>query len=145
MYYDHTQRGRWVEALLFVVMVALAVAAIFVEVERWVRAVLIAAAIVYYLLIDTFTRLRVVVDGDMLRVTFGRGWPRKTIPLQQITAVRAFRAKWWYGWGIRRVPGGWLWNVAGLDCVEIRMSDGAAFSVGTDQPAALVAVLDPWR
>ena len=129
MSYDHTQRGRWVEAVLFVVVVALAVAAVFVDVAGWVRIALAAAALVYYLLLDTFARLRVWVGDRQLHVAFGRGWPRKRIPLGEISEVGARRGRWWYGWGIRRMPDGWLWNVGGLDYVEVRMTSGAVFSV----------------
>ena len=58
--------------------------------------------------------------------------------------MRSFKGKWWYGWGIRRIPSGWLWNVSGLDGVEFRLESGKAFSVGIDEPDALVAAVTPW-
>ena len=30
------------------------------------------------------------------------------------------RNKWWHGWGVRWVPGGSMYNVWGLDAVELR-------------------------
>ena len=44
---------------------------------------------------------------------------------------------WIYGWGIRWIPGGWLWNVSGLDGVELALVSGRRFRIGTDEPEQL--------
>jgi len=51
------------------------------------------------------------------------------------------RNKWWYGLGIRLTPHGWLYNVSGLDAIEIVRRSGKTFRVGTDEPKALAAAL----
>ena len=43
------------------------------------------------------------------------------------------------GFGIRKVPGGWMWNVSGLDSVQLTFADGKRFRIGTDEPGALEA------
>ena len=35
------------------------------------------------------------------------------------------------------IPGGWIWNVSGLDAVELLLGDGRVLRVGTDEPEAL--------
>jgi len=47
------------------------------------------------------------------------------------------RNKWWWGWGIRRIHDGWLYNVSGLNAVELVMGNGKKFRIGTDQPRRL--------
>ncbi len=49
--------------------------------------------------------------------------------------------RWYYGWGIRLTPQGWLWNVAGLDAVELTFSNGKKFRIGTDEPGKLLEAL----
>jgi hypothetical protein len=51
--------------------------------------------------------------------------------------------RWWYGWGIRRGPGFRLYNVSGLDAVELRLKSGEVRRIGTDDPLALAAALKP--
>jgi hypothetical protein len=43
--------------------------------------------------------------------------------------------------GIRLSPGGVLWNVSGLDAVELSLDGGRRFRVGTDEPRALAAAI----
>jgi hypothetical protein len=87
-------------------------------------------------------RLTVVVDDRSVTTTFGWGWPRRRIDLDQIEEVAAVHNSWWHGWGIRKVSRGWMFNNAGRDAVELRLRSGKVFRVGTDQPAALLAALE---
>ena len=57
--------------------------------------------------------------------------------------MRRVRNKWWYGYGVRKVPNGWMYNVAGLDAVELELGEDRVFRIGTDDPAALMAALTP--
>lgn len=87
-------------------------------------------------------RLTVVVDGESVTATFGWGWPRRRIALDEIDGIQAVRNSWWHGWGIRKVSRGWMFNNAGRDAVELRLRSGKVFRVGTDQPAELLAALE---
>ena len=42
-----------------------------------------------------------------------------------------------YGWGLRWIPGGTLWNVWGRDAVEVGLVSGKRFRIGTDDAEAL--------
>ena len=57
------------------------------------------------------------------------------IDRQQLQAL----CRWWWGWGVRYYGQGWLYNVSGLDAVEIRLKSGKHIRIGTDEPEALVA------
>ncbi len=89
----------------------------------------------------TFARLTVEVDADAVRVWFGPGWIRRTIPVSLIGDARPVRNSWWYGWGIRKIPGGWMFNVSGLDAVELDLTTGSHFRIGTDEPEELAAAI----
>lgn len=102
--------------------------------------VLIALAI-FAVLVLLFHTLLVEVDRDALRLTYGVGIIRKSFHMNALRDAYAVRNKWWYGLGIRLTPHGWLYNVSGLDAVEIVRISGKKFRVGTDEPQALVAAL----
>jgi hypothetical protein len=76
------------------------------------------------------TRLKLRSDRDSCR-PFGNG-----DPIDVDFSRRSF-----YGWGIRWIPGGWLWNVSGLDGVELVLVNNRRFRVGTDEPEQLAAAI----
>jgi hypothetical protein len=88
-----------------------------------------------------FGSLTVEVDREAIRLRFGVGLVRKRIPLAGFRSWREVRNPWSAGWGIRLFPGGVLWNVSGLDAVELVLADGRRFRVGTDEPAELVRAI----
>ncbi len=89
-----------------------------------------------------FGSLTVTVDDETVVATFGPGWPRKTVPLTLVRGARPVRNRWWYGWGIRYTPHGWLYNVSGLDAVELEMPGGRSLRIGTDEPERLAAAIE---
>ena len=135
--YHHTQRG----ILIVVVCLAFALldAAIVWRSGQWSAAiiliVLVAAALV-------FSSLTVEVNGKELRWYFGPGFWTYRLPLDEIETVAAVRNHWWNGFGIRMRPGFRLYNVSGLDAVELRLKSGNVRRIGTDDPQGLSAALN---
>ena len=46
-----------------------------------------------------------------------------------------------FGWGIRKVSRGWMYNNAGRNAVELSLRSGKVFRIGTDQPVELLAAI----
>jgi hypothetical protein len=88
-----------------------------------------------------FGRLTVSVDSTSVLVAFGWGWPKRRIDLADVMSVRHVRNRWYEGWGIHRVPGGWLYNVGGFDAVELKLRSGKVFRIGTNEPAVLAETI----
>lgn len=120
--------------VVIAVMAAASWATVAVIVVLFVAAIVTAALFV-------FGRLTVEVTDEGLNAFFGWGWPHHTLTWDKATATRIVRNQWWYGFGIRWFPGGWLWNVWTLDAVEFDLASGRKFRVGTDEPEALLAAL----
>ena len=89
-----------------------------------------------------WSSLTVRIADGALRVQFGLGLPRKTVPLADLESVEVTRTRFLDGWGVRRTRRGWLYNVSGFDAVLLRRKDGKALLVGTDEPRKLKAALD---
>ncbi len=98
--------------------------------------------IVMLLALGCFASLTVTVDERMARIKFGLGIIRKRFPLNEIHAHRGVKNRWFYGWGIRYTPHGWLFNVSGLSAVELEMTSGKTYRIGTNDPEGLAAALD---
>ena len=88
-----------------------------------------------------FGQLRITVTGSHLRLHFGIGIIRKKIALEDIERIHQVRNKWWYGFGVRLTPHGWMWNISGLDAIELKLKTGKIFRVGTANPERLIEIL----
>ena len=132
--YSHRQFGRGFVAMIAAMMFFLATMTL-------LSGVFMIALAVPAVLVLLFHSLRVEVDRNALRLSYGIGVVRKRFDLTSLRDAYAVRNKWWYGLGIRLTPHGWLYNVSGLDAVEIVRTSGKKFRVGTDEPQALVTAL----
>ena len=143
--YERTQKGKlWVVAVL-VGIFGLGGAALASASGEDVSTALYLSVIVSDLaiigLVMTFNRLQVEVTPGAVVMSFGWGWPRKTIQRSDIVAHHVVRNSPLLGWGIRWFKGGTMWNVWGLDAVELQLDTGRKFRIGTDDPAGLDAAL----
>jgi hypothetical protein len=100
-----------------------------------------AVVAVAAVMLALFSTLTVAVDDRAVRLWFGFGSLRREVVLADVRAVRRVRNHWYAGWGVRVIPNGRLYNVGGLDSVELEMDDGRVVRVGTDQPDALLAAV----
>ena len=137
MPYHHTQRG----ILIVFVCLALALlnAAIIWRSGQWSAAIILITLIAVALV---FSSLTVEINGKELRWYFGPGFWIYRLPLDEIETVAAVRNHWWNGFGIRMRPGFRLYNVSGLDAVELRLKSGDVRRIGTDDPQGLSAALN---
>jgi hypothetical protein len=106
------------------------------------RGALIAGAAVAAVLALVWSRLTVRIDDDLLRWSYGPGWPRFSLPLADIAAVEVTRTTFWQGWGIHRTRRGWLYNIAGRDAVLIHRTDKKQVLLGSDEPRRLKAAVE---
>jgi hypothetical protein len=89
-----------------------------------------------------FGSLTVEVTSSRVRLWFGPGWIRKSLETAEIVEAEMVENPWYYGWGIRLTPHGWLFNVAGNDAVEIKMRSGRRYRIGTDEPDKLLIAIE---
>jgi hypothetical protein len=105
-------------------------------------AVTAIMALILFIL-ASFAALTTSIDENSLRVKFGYGIFSKKFPLDQIVSAQSVRNHWYYGWGVKVWfwPYMWIYNVYGLDAVEIIMRNGKIYRIGTDVPGELETVI----
>jgi len=97
-------------------------------------AITLAFILVYIMFYGMTTK----VTLDSISVSFGIGLIKKRTPLSRIKKVDAVRTPWYYGWGIRIIPDGMLYNISGTDGVELRFSDtDRTLRIGSKDSSAL--------
>ncbi len=131
--YRHTQIG-WV-VLVSVGAAIVLISYLLMEIElHWIGLAVLALLGVCLVLFSTLT---VVGNEHELEVRFGPGLIRKKFSLENIESCREVKNSWYYGWGIRLTPRGWLFNVSGFRALEIQMRTGKRFRIGTNDPRGL--------
>jgi len=139
--YRHTQIG-WL-----IIGIMLPVIAVLVLIMALDEAVIVGAVagVILVLCLVLFSSLTVTVSPELIRLRFGPGPIGKRFPIAEIRSAKAVRNRWYYGWGIRMLfSSGWLFNVSGFDAVELTMTDGQKYRIGTDEPQALLAAIRQW-
>jgi len=136
MPYRHTQRGT-LTILVCLVFAAIDAAIMWTSGQWQLAAVLILVLAVAFL----FSSLTVEVSENELRWHFGPGFWSYRLPLSEIQAAAPVRNNWWNGFGIRIGPHFRLYNVSGLDAVELQLKSSAIRRIGTDDPQGLAQAL----
>ena len=131
--YHHRQFQPWWSLMIIVPVFLLII--VFYMAIAWIVILigLVGAAL--------FWGLTVEVNKDVVRLYFGFGIIHRSILREHIAMVTQVRNRWWWGFGIRWTPHGWMWNISGLDAVELTYHNGKKFRIGTDEPEALLEAL----
>tara|TARA_B100001146_G_scaffold20425_1_gene15707 strand:- start:1356 stop:1880 length:525 start_codon:yes stop_codon:yes gene_type:complete len=139
--YSYHQFGKIVVAMLLPVIGLLGVLFAVITQPVFVSVFLsiMLAAFVLFLLL--FCSLRVEVSREYLKVCFGLGLIRRSFEIIEIVDAYPVRNKWYWGLGIRLTPHGWLYNIQGLDAVEIVMRSSEKYRIGTPEPEELARAL----
>jgi len=146
--YRHRQFGTLVVVALGLgLALTLSVGALLLGTTASLPASLVVVTVSLVLLgaLWLFHSLEVAVGEREVRVAFGPGLVRRRIPLARIQSARAVRNPWYYGWGVRWIGRGWMFNVSGLDAVELALEGGRRFRIGTDDPQGLAAAVEAAR
>ncbi len=132
-HYQHTQIG-------YLTIVGLGIGLLFpaclmaVYGFNWIAFALL---IIFGVCLALFATLTVVIEENIIEIRFGPGVIRKKFPLKDIVSCQVVKNPWYYGWGIRLIPQGWLYNVSGSYAIELEMKTGKKYRIGTDIPAEL--------
>ncbi len=145
MKYSHKQFGHVTFYSLVAVMIYI-IGVCFYAYEKgelvgsmiWFLALFI---FIFVLIFLSFYSMTISVESGELFLRLGIGIIKKKWNLDEIASATQVKNKWWYGWGIHYTPRGWLYNVSGMQGVEIELLNGKRFRLGTDDPKGLKEAL----
>lgn len=138
--YQHTQFAPLIVSIMLGLALVCVAGAYFsrLAVIRWSIGPL---ALVFAALGLIFSALTVEVSATEVTWYFGPGLWGYSLPRSEIRNVAVVRNSWMNGLGIRVAPGFRLYNVEGLDAVQLRLKDGTITRIGSDEAPALAAAL----
>ena len=135
--YSHRQIG-WVTLTAMAAGLVIVGTALVSADETWVA---LAVLVLLVVAMVAYSSLTVTIADDTLEVRFGPGLIRRAYRVADIESSRAVRNPFYYGFGTRMTPHGWLYNVSGLDAVEVEFNTGKKIRIGTDEPETLDAAI----
>jgi hypothetical protein len=112
--------------------------------DRPVDAIGIAVfELITLLVVALFYRMKTVVVNSRLTVSFGIGLIRKSIDLNDVREAKLVTNPWYYGWGIRYIPNGKLYNMSGSEAVELSFRDtDRVIRIGSQDSRRLLAEIE---
>lgn len=136
--YHHTQ-DAFNKGLIFGLSF-LAIGVAFISPYSIWETLLLVSLPVLFLLV--FNSLTVSVANKQVHLAFGTlKLIQKTIDLNTVTGVEPVKNKLIYGIGIRCIPNGRMYNIAGMEAVELSLKDGKVIRIGTDEPERLAEAI----
>jgi hypothetical protein len=139
--YRHTQLGPLIFLSTIPGATALLAGAAYFDGE--VAAIFLTLAIVLGGVGYAFSSLTVEVSAEELAWRFGPGVFRGRVARSDILSATPVENPWWWGWGVHLTPRGWLYNISGLEAVEIALRNGRTFRIGSDDSPGLARALAP--
>jgi len=147
-HYENTQPGAFIRVMigswvfffgvLAVVMLVLGQK----EAAIGLGVVTVMAAVILGIVYALFHSLTVRVSRSDIALSFGVGLIRKQFPIGDISSASIVQNRWYNGFGIRKIRGGWLYNVSGFDAIEIQLKNERKYRIGTNQPKELLAAVE---
>ncbi|MEO1863816.1 MAG: hypothetical protein ABGY13_12095 [Verrucomicrobiia bacterium] len=147
-HYENTQPGTFIRIMTgsWVVFCGVLAGVMLALGEKEAAIVLgvitVMLAVINGIVFVLFHSLTVRISPSDIAISFGVGLIRKRFPIGDIRSVRTVRNRWYNGFGIRKIRGGWLYNVSGFDAIEIQLKNEREYRIGTDQPMKLLAAVE---
>jgi len=135
--YKHTQIGYFL--LTVYGAVSLIIISLFIFTNF--KLLTMIGLIIMLIALGVFAAMTVKVSDQKMKIQFGLGAIRKEFRIKDIETYRVVTHPWYYGWGIRYTPRGWIFRVSGNSGIELQMRSGKLYQVGTDEPQKLADVL----
>ena len=98
----------------------------------------LVVASLFVLTLTSFYSLIIQIADGKLNFWFGFGVGLKSFPITEILSVETVKNPWYYLWGIKSIPGGWLYSIApGGLVIELIFKDNRKIHLGTNRPAEI--------
>lgn len=103
----------------------------------------IGLSILFLVCFLLFFKMKTVLDDSHINISYGIGLIQKKIKLDGVKAVRVVRNRWYYGLGIKILKNGTLYNIHGLNAVELELKKKPKIiRIGTGDPQKLKFEID---
>jgi hypothetical protein len=142
--YSKFQFG-WLVVVVFILVVIWISAA---YLNQWGNNPITKPVYIFFLvlfggILFSFYGMTVTVDEKLIIIKMGIGLIKKKYPLSSVKSVEIVKYPVFYGYGIRIIPNGVLFNISGKHAVELRFKSGRqVIQIGTNDESNLKSILE---
>jgi hypothetical protein len=125
----------WIIVIMFVVSI---VWMTFAYIHQWGNNPIDVYGYIFFMILFTgillaFYGITIIVTDKHLKIKFGIGFYSKKIDLASINTVAVVKTPFCYGYGIRIIPNGLLYNLGRKHAIEIKLKKKKqVFQIGTN-------------
>ena len=123
------------------IMGTLLVASFFSIGQKDIQHVIFFVAPLLSGLILLFWSLTITVTDTHFSHAFNLDFWKRSYAFADIESFSKVQNSWLYGFGIRFIGTGWLYNVSGTDAILVQFKNGKKVRIGTDDQENLYNVL----
>ncbi|MGB4291843.1 MAG: hypothetical protein WBJ37_03035 [Bacteroidales bacterium] len=106
-------------------------------------AIFVFTALILLMGILLFYKITIYIDERQVYFKMGCGLISKRYNLDEIKSCKTVRNPLLYGIGLRKIPGGWLYNVSGLDAIELEFKNSRSIvRIGTNKPEEVASIIN---
>jgi hypothetical protein len=89
-----------------------------------------------------FYKLTIFIDDTNISFKLGIGIIGKSYKIAEIASCKPVKNSFIYGWGIHKIPRGWLYNVSGLNAIELTFKDtDKVVRIGTNKSDKIAEII----
>jgi len=100
---------------------------------------LIIFSLLFSVIYILFYGMTTLIDEKEILISFGIGLICKRIKIEEIQSVEQVKNPWYYGWGIRLIPRGVLYNISGFEAIQIKLKNSRSIlRIGSKNSSQLV-------
>ncbi len=104
--------------------------------------ILIFLALTFLVCLLIFYKLTIIIDDKSVSFKLGIGLVGKTYKITDLRSCRPVTNTALAGVGIRMLPNGWLYNVTGLDAIELQFRNkNSVIRIGTNRPEEISEII----
>lgn len=138
--YEHTQPGNTIRWIIGIVIVGTLYSTFVLGIKDLKNVMLFVLPLLTGILTLLWS-LTITVTDTHLSHSFNLDFWKRRYPLTDIESVSKVQNSWLYGYGIRFIGSGWLYNVSGTDAILIQFKNGKKIRIGTDDQENLYNIL----
>ena len=88
-------------------------------------------------------KMVIEIDENQISFKFGIGLFKRTYQIYDLTSCSSVRSSLLNGFGIRKIANGWLYNISGLDAIELQFIDKKnVIRIGTNKPDEISRIVN---
>jgi hypothetical protein len=91
--------------------------------------------LILFLSLVFFYKIDIEIDKVHIAFKMGIGIFGKSYNISEIESCNPVKNSFFYGWGIHKIPNGWIYNVSGFDSIELSFKNTCKkIRIGTNKP-----------